>query len=75
MTYADDDRCPQWGDLEGFQQQGLKRGRVMLFTDTLAIGVVGFSTGSINLERFLPKDQHTQRKFLNFENLTNKLIK
>jgi len=29
VTYADDDRCPQWGDLEGFQQQGLKRGRYL----------------------------------------------
>ena len=25
----------------------------------------------IKLERFLPKNQHTQRKFLNFENGTN----
>ena len=40
VTYADDDRCPQWGDLEGFQQQGLKRGRVMLFTDTLRLSLL-----------------------------------
>ena len=30
-----------------------------------------FQTGYIKLERFLPKNQHTQRKFLNFENWTN----
>ena len=27
--------------------------------------------GYIKLERFLPKNQHTQRKFLNFDNRTN----
>ena len=27
--------------------------------------------GYIKLERFLPKNQHTQRKILNFENWTN----
>ena len=27
--------------------------------------------GDTKLERFLPKNQHTQRKFLNFENWTN----
>ena len=27
--------------------------------------------GDIKLERFLPKNQHNQRKFLNFENWTN----
>ena len=27
-----------------------------------------FQTGGIKLERFLPKNQHTQRKLLNFEN-------
>ena len=30
-----------------------------------------FQTGYIKLEIFLPKNQHTQRKFLNFENWTN----
>ena len=30
-----------------------------------------FQTGGTKLERFLPKNQHTQRKFLNFENWTN----
>ena len=38
----------------------------------LAIRVVEFSSGGgTNLERFLPKNQHTQRKLLNFENWTN----
>ena len=27
--------------------------------------------GYVKLERFLPKNQHSQRKFLNFENWTN----
>ena len=30
-----------------------------------------FQTGDTKLERFLPKNQHTQRKLLNFENWTN----
>ena len=34
-------------------------------------GLSSFQTGGIKLERFLPKNQHTQRKFLNFENWTN----
>ena len=31
----------------------------------------GFQMGGIKLERYLPKNQHTQTQFLNFENLTN----
>ena len=30
-----------------------------------------FQTGGTKLERFLPKNQHTQRKLLNFENWVN----
>ena len=30
-----------------------------------------FQTGGIKLERFFPKNQHTQRKLLNFENWVN----
>jgi hypothetical protein len=30
-----------------------------------------FQTGYIKLEIFLPKNQHTQRNFLTFENWTN----
>ena len=33
--------------------------------------LLSFQTGGIKLERFLPKNQQTQRKFLNFENWTN----
>ena len=29
-------------------------------------GLWGFQTGYIKLERFLPKNQHTQRKLMNF---------
>ena len=35
-------------------------------------GLWNFQTGGIKSERFLPKNQHTQRKFLNFENWTNR---
>ena len=34
-------------------------------------GLWSFQTGYVKLERFLRKNQHTQRKFLNFENWTN----
>ena len=30
-------------------------------------GLWSFQTGGTKLERFLPKNQHTQRKLLNFE--------
>ena len=30
-----------------------------------------FQVGGTKLERFLPKNQHTQRKLLNFENWVN----
>ena len=31
-------------------------------------GLWSFQTGGTKLDRFLPKNQHTQRKLLNFEN-------
>ena len=34
-------------------------------------GLWSFQTGDTKLERFLPKNQHTQRKLLNFENWVN----
>ena len=37
----------------------------------MAIWVVEISNGGTKLERFLPKNQHTQRKLLNFENWVN----
>ena len=33
-------------------------------------GLWSFQTGGSKLERFLSKDQHTQRKLFNFENST-----
>ena len=36
-------------------------------TKGMAVRVVEFSSGGTKLERFLPKNQHTQRKLLNFE--------
>ena len=37
----------------------------------MAIRVVEFSNRGTKLERFLPKNQHTQRIVLNFENWVN----
>ena len=34
-------------------------------------GLWNFQTRDIKLERFLPQNQHTQRKLLNFENWVN----
>ena len=34
-------------------------------------GLWSFQTGGTKLERFLPKNQHTHRKLLNFENWIN----
>ena len=34
----------------------------------MVVRVVEFSSGGTKLERFLLKNQHTQRKLLNFEN-------
>ena len=37
----------------------------------MAVRVVEFSNGGTKLKRFLPKNQHTQRKLLKFENWDN----
>jgi hypothetical protein len=37
----------------------------------MAIQVVEFSSGGTKLKRFFPKNQHSQRKLLNFENWCN----
>ena len=34
-------------------------------------GLASFQAGDTKLERFLPKNQHTERKLLNFENWIN----
>ena len=38
-------------------------------------GLCCFQTGDTKFERFLPKNQHTQRKVLNFENWINEVLK
>ena len=38
---------------------------------SMAILVVEFSSGGTKLERFLPKNHHTQMKLLNFESWVN----
>ena len=45
--------------------------RFDMFLHVQVIQVVEFSNGDTKLERFLPKNQHTQKNFLNFENRTN----
>ena len=47
--------CPQYN------------GVTLCILKIMAIRVVEFSNGDTKLERFLPKNQHTQRKLLNFE--------
>ena len=37
-------------------------------------GLWRFRMGGTTLERFLPKNQHTQRKLLNFENWVNGVV-
>ena len=37
----------------------------------MTLPVMEFQDQGTKLERFLPKNQHTQRKLLNFENWTN----
>ena len=43
-----------------------KEARVLNYI--MAVQVLEFSSGGTKLERFLPKNQHIQRKLLNFEN-------
>ena len=40
-------------------------------TDLWQYGLWSFQMGYVKLERFLHKNQHTQRKLLNFENWSN----
>ena len=37
----------------------------------MVVRVVEYSSGGTKLERILPKNQHTHRKLLNFENWDN----
>ena len=47
-------------------------GRILLvLTFIIAVRVVEFSNGGTKLERFMSKNEHTQRKLLNFENWVN----
>ena len=41
---------------------------MLMYNKDVSAEVGGFQTGGTKLERFLPKNQHTQRKLLNFEN-------
>ena len=48
--------------------------KIKLYTDECLLwqyGLWSFQTGGTKLEKFLPKNQHTQRKLLNFENWIN----
>ena len=51
-------------------QKGVDQTKLFAFRNmvsTMAIRVVEFSSRGLKLERFLHKNQHTQRKLLNFE--------
>ena len=48
----------------------VKNGRYFAFANYGNTGCGVFKRG-VQLERFLPKNQHTQRKLLNFENWVN----
>ena len=53
-------------------EAGEKNFPTLIALSSMAIRVVEFfQMGGIKLERFLPKNQHTQRKLLNFENWIN----
>ena len=41
------------------------------YTNIMAVRVVEFSKGGTKVKRFLPKNQHTQKKSLNFEKWVN----
>jgi hypothetical protein len=41
---------------------------------TMAIRVLEFSSGGTKLERFMSKNQHTQRKLSDFENWVNREV-
>ena len=43
------------------------------WASSMVIRVVELSSGGTKLKRFLPKNRHTQKKFLNFENWCQKL--
>ena len=65
---------PQYKPVETLKLQPLS----FLFTNDLVhectpwqYGLWSFQTGGTKSERFLPKNQHTQRKLLNFENWVN----
>ena len=65
---------PQYKTVETLKLQPLS----FLFTNNLVhectlwqYGLWSFQTGGTKLERFLPQNQHTQRKLLNFENWLN----
>ena len=44
---------------------------IVLWVSGMAMRVVEFSNGVYKIRNFLPKNQRTQRKFLNFENWTS----
>ena len=50
--------------MEGFSKK-------VLSTYIQQYGLSSFQAGGTKLERVLPKNQHTQRKLLNFENWVN----
>ena len=58
----------KWWSLE---EQSYKTSEIWTGWRVWQYGLWSFQTGSKKLKRFLPKNQHTQRKLLNFENWIN----
>ena len=54
-----------------FDEVNYHKNSLMGWISGMVIWVVEFSRGGTKLERLLPKNQHTQRKLLNFENWVN----
>ena len=63
--------------LEGlkFQNKSAQKQMTQTFVSAYIYGSTGFQTGGTKLARYLPKNQHTQRIFLNFENWTGEVSK
>ena len=59
-----------WKNLP-FQDETIWQKYFYVYCVSWQYGLWRFQTGCTKLERFLPKNQHTQRKFLNFENWVN----
>ena len=62
--------CPSWGfrnNVKNFYRWWICTASLLQSCALWQYGLWSFQTGGTKLERFLSKNQHTQRKLLNFE--------